>query len=96
MVKPPTLGDRLLERMAERGQSVERAAGAVGATPVEVEQWAEDAGVPREDQLTGIADYLGVDTAEVKRLVLRSQMRRVQRDIRGEVRGDATETRAAS
>jgi hypothetical protein len=92
MAKPPTMGDRLRDRMAERGQSAGGAAAALGATPVEVEHWAADVGVPRDGQLSGIADYLGVDAAEVRRLVLRSQMRRVQREIRGE----AEPTRAAS
>ena len=92
MAKPPTLGDILGQCMAERGQSVDRAAAIIGATPVEVEHWAADLGTPGVAQLGDIADYLEVDTAEVKRLVLRSQMRRVQRDIRG----GAAPTRAAS
>lgn len=92
MAKPPTLGDSLSECMAGRGHSADVAAAALGATPVEVEHWAVDLGTPRDAQFTGIADYLDVDTDEVKRLVLRSQMRQVQSDIRG----DTAPSRAAS
>jgi len=83
MVMPPTLGDRLGACMSERGHSLDTAASAVGTTRVDLQQWAEDRGTPGEAQLAGVADYLGVDVAEVRRLVLRSQMRRVQREIRG-------------
>jgi len=92
MAKPPTLGDSLGDRMTGRGHSAKDAAAAIGATPVEVGDWVGDLDAPVPDRLAGIAGYLGVDVAEVKRLVLRSQMRRVQRDIRG----GPTPTRAAS
>ncbi len=84
MAKPPTLGDRLTMRMAQLHQSADGAAVAVGATPAEVEHWVADLKTPGDTQLAGIADYLVVDATEVRRLVLRSRMRRVQRDIRGE------------
>jgi len=83
MAMPPTLGDSLNERMGGNRHSIDAAAAATGASPSELRDWKADLGTPREAQLAGIADYLGVDVAEVKRLVLRSQMRRVQREIRG-------------
>jgi len=92
MAKPPTLGDRLGDRMRDRGHTVVDAAGALGATPSEVERWVGDREVPGTARLPAVADYLGTDVAEVRRLVLRSQMRQVQRDIRGE----DTPTRATS
>jgi len=92
MAKPPTLGDRLGDRMRDRGHTAADAAGALGATPGEVERWVGDREAPGTARLTAVAGYLGTDVAEVRRLVLRSQMRQVQRDIRG---GDAP-TRAAS
>ena len=92
MAKPPTLGDRLGDRMQNRAHTVSDAAAALGATSDEVERWVGDHDCPGTARLPAIADYLGTDVAEVRRLVLRSQMRQVQRDIRG---GD-TPTRAAS
>jgi hypothetical protein len=92
MAKPPTLGNRLGDRMQDRGHTVVDAAGALGATPRDVERWVGDREAPGTAQLPAVADYLATDVAEVRRLVLRSQMRQVQRDIRG---GD-TPTRAAS
>jgi transcriptional regulator with XRE-family HTH domain len=92
MAKPPTLGDRLADRMEASGHTHRDAAEALDASPADVERWAGDLEAPGPDRLAGIAGYLEVDTAEVNRLVLRSQMRRVQRDIRD---GPAP-TRAAS
>lgn len=91
MAKPPTLGDRLGDRMRDRAHTAASAAGAAGATPDEVERWVGDHEAPGTARLPAVADYLGTDVAEVRRLVLRSQMRQVQRDIRG---GD-TPTRSA-
>ena len=92
MAKPPTLGDRLGDLMRERGHTAVDAADALGTTPRDVERWVGDRETPGTDRLATVADYLGTDVVEVKRLVLRSQMRRVQRDIRD---GPAP-TRAAS
>ena len=92
MAKPPTLGDRLGDRMRERGHTAAHAADALRATPGEVELWVGDREAPATARLHAVADYLGTDVTEVKRLVLRSQMRQVQRDIRD---GPAP-TRAAS
>jgi len=92
MAKPPTLGDRLADRMEARGHTPREVAAAVGVTSDEIEQWTGDLETPGPDRLAGLARYLGVDNAEVGRLLLRSQMRRVQRDIRD---GPAP-TRAAS
>ena len=92
MAKPPTLGDRLADRMHAHGHTPQAAAAAVGATSDEIERWTGDIETPGPAKLAGLATYLGVDSAEVGRLVLRSQMRRVQRDIRD---GPAP-TRAAS
>ena len=92
MTKPPTLGDRLGDRMRDRGHSAVEAAGALGSAPGDVERWVGDRQSPGPGRLQAVADYLGTDVAEVRRLVLRSQMRQVQREIRG---GD-TSTRAAS
>ncbi len=80
--RPPTLGDRLDELMWERDQSCEDVAVAVGATAAAVGRWAADRLVPGPGQFEALGRYLGVDVAEVRRLVLRSQMRKVQREIR--------------
>ena len=68
--------------MEARGHTPRDVAAAVGVTSQAIEQWMGDLETPDPDRLAGLARYLGVDTAEVGRLVLRSQMRRVQRDIR--------------
>ena len=82
MAGPPTLGDRLDDRMAERGHTAVDVAAIVSATPVDVERWLGDLENPQPARLPDLGYYLGVDVAEIKRLVLRSQMRRVQRGIR--------------
>ena len=82
MAKPPTLGDRLTRRMGETGHAARDAAASIGAATEEVERWAADLEAPGPGRAADLAGYLGVDVAEVKRLVLRSQMRRVQLDIR--------------
>jgi len=78
--------------MRDRGRTVADVAGALEATPDEVERWADDLGVPGTDRLPTVADCLGTDVAAVRRLVLRSKMRQVQRASRG----DDSPTRAAS
>ena len=80
--RPPTLGDRLDELMFARGQSCDDVAPLVGATPEEVARWAADRLVPDPARHEALARYLEVDVAEVPRLVLRAQMRKVQREIR--------------
>ena len=80
--KPPTLGDRLDDLMWARDDSCDDVAALVGATPADVGRWAADKLVPRPAQFDALAGYLEVDVAEVRRLVLRSQMRKVQREIR--------------
>jgi plasmid maintenance system antidote protein VapI len=81
-LRPPTLGDRLDELMAEHDHTCADVAALVGASEAEVGRWAADRLVPEPGQVDGLARYLGVDAPEVKRLVLRAQMRKVQRDIR--------------
>jgi len=80
--RPPTLGDRLDEAMWARDQTCDDVALEVGADAAEVGRWAADRLVPELDRYPALAAYLGVDDAELRRLVLRSQMRKVQRDIR--------------
>jgi hypothetical protein len=82
MASPPTLGDRLGDRMEDRGHTAADVAALISATPVDVERWVGDLETPEPARLPDLGYYLGVDAAEVKRLVLRSQMRRVQRGIR--------------
>ena len=80
--RPPTLGDRLDQLMWDRNESCDDVAQAVGATAEEVGRWAADRLAPEPGQYEALSGYLGVDVAEVRRLVLRSQMRKVQREIR--------------
>jgi len=80
--RPPTLGDRFDELMWERDETCEDVAAAVHASPAVVGRWAADREVPVPGQFDAVASYLGVDVAEIRRLVLRSQMRKVQREIR--------------
>ena len=80
--RPPTLGDRLDDLMLTRGHSCDDVARAVGATPEEVARWAADRLVPDAGHYAALAGYLEVDVDEVPRLVLRAQMRKVQREIR--------------
>lgn len=82
MTGPPTLGDRLDERMRDRGHTAADVAALVSASPVDVERWMNDFETPEPARHADLGYYLGVDADEVKRLVLRSQMRRVQRGIR--------------
>ncbi len=88
--KPPTLGDRLDELMFARDQTCDDVAREVGASPEDVARWAADRLVPEPDRHAAVARYLGVDVAEVPRLVLRSQMRKVQREIRDGVAPPST------
>ena len=87
--RPPTLGDRLDDLMWSRKDTCDDVAAAVGSTPAVVGRWAADKSFPDPDQYDAVARYLDVDVAEVRRLVLRSQMRRVQRDIRDGVGPDS-------
>ena len=80
--RPPTLGDRLDELMYARDDTCDDVARVVGATPAVVGRWAADKLVPDPEQFAAVGQYLDVDVAEVRRLVLRSQMRKVQREIR--------------
>jgi len=80
--KPPTLGDRLAEVMVSRNETASSVARRLGVTPELVDQWADDRAVPTGELVQVLATFLDVDVAEVRRLVLRSQMRHVQRDIR--------------
>jgi hypothetical protein len=80
--RPPTLGDRLDELMWERDETCDDVAATVGAPSSVVGRWAADREVPGAGQFDAVARYLGVDVTEIRRLVLRSQMRKVQREIR--------------
>ena len=80
--KPPTLGDRLDQAMVSRNETVESLAGRLGFTAAEVGRWADDRDVPSNQQIGVLATYFDIPEDEVRRLVLRSQMRNVQRDIR--------------
>jgi len=80
--RPPTLGDRLDELMWKRDETCEDVALVVGATAAAVGRWAADRLAPEPEQFEAVGRYLGVDVDEVRRLVLRSQMRKVQREIR--------------
>ena len=80
--RPPTLGDRLDKLMGERDQTCDDVAAAVGERPSVVGRWAVDREVPETGRYDAVARYLGVDVTEIRRLVLRSQMRMVQREIR--------------
>jgi len=68
--------------MWTQDETCDDVAAAVGASPSVVGRWAADRQVPEAPQFDAIARYLDVDVAEVRRLVLRSQMRKVQREIR--------------
>ena len=85
--KPPTLGDRIGDTMRSRNETADSLAHRLGTSAAEVGRWADDREVPTGAQLGAVAGYLGIPDDEVRRLVLRSQMRNVQRDIR---RGGAT------
>ena len=80
--RPPTLGDRLDEFMWARDETCDDVARGVGVSPSVVGRWAADRQVPEPGQFDAVAHYLDVDVAEIRRLVLRSQMRKVQREIR--------------
>jgi transcriptional regulator with XRE-family HTH domain len=80
--RPPTLGDRLDELMWERDDTCDDLARAVGVSSATAGRWAADRQVPEPGQFDDVARYLGVDVSDVRRLVLRSQMRKVQREIR--------------
>ena len=82
LAKPPTLGDRLDDLMWSRGDSCEELAERTGASAADVGRWADDRDVPGREAWPALAEYLDVDVVEVRRLVLRSQMRIVQRDLR--------------
>ena len=78
---PPTLGDRLGDVMWERKHTPDDVAALIGADPTDIDRWAGDRLTPGPGEFAALAGYLEVDVDEVKRLVLRSQMRKVQRDI---------------
>jgi transcriptional regulator with XRE-family HTH domain len=80
--KPPTLGDRIGDAMRSRNETADSLAQRLGVTAAEVGRWADDREVPTGAQVGVVAGYLGISDDEVRRLVLRSQMRNVQRDIR--------------
>jgi hypothetical protein len=82
MGMPPTLGDRLDERMWSLDHGAPDVAVVVGASHIEIGAWVIDAEVPGPEFHWALAEYLGVDVPEVRRLVLRSQMRIVQRTVR--------------
>ena len=63
-------------------QTPDSLAQRLGVTAAEVGHWADDREVPTGAQVGVVAGYLGISDDEVRRLVLRSQMRNVQRDIR--------------
>ena len=68
--------------MWARDETCDDVARQVGASAAAVGRWAADRLVPEAERNAAVADYLGVDLAELRRLVLRSQMRKVQREIR--------------
>lgn len=78
---PPTLGDRLDDRMWALHHDSPEVAVVVGATPKDVADWADDAVAPGPQYHWALAEYLGVDVPEIRRLVLRTQMRIVQRSL---------------
>jgi hypothetical protein len=82
MAMPPTLGDRLDDRMWALGSGADEVAAIVGATAEAIGAWAVDAEAPGPEYHWALAEYLGVDVPEVRRLVLRSQMRIAQRQAR--------------
>ena len=81
-VKPPTLGDQLNMALSLHGHSAEAAAQAMGVAKSDVLTWSSDVDAPGRQRYPSLLDYLQVDEPELRRLVLRGQMRRAQSRIR--------------
>ena len=81
--KPTTLGDALDRAMQSHVHTSEAAAEAIGVTKDDVLAWSADLGTPGRNQHAALLEYLDVDEHELRRLILRSQMRRTQARIRG-------------
>ena len=80
---PLTLGACLTQSMNRRGHTYAEAADALGASPMEIEQWAGDLQVPGTRDFDRLMVYLEVDLEVFRGLILRSQMLRAQRHIHG-------------
>jgi hypothetical protein len=79
---PQTLGDRLDEAMRVRRHDTTAAARALGVSTSEVLLWMHDIQTPAPDQCEPLLDYLVVEDRQLRGLILRSQMRRMQLRIR--------------
>jgi hypothetical protein len=79
--RPLTLGDVLNDTMGRRVQTTDDAARTMGVTSAEVLAWSTDEEPPAQRDLAALTDYLQIDEAQLRGLVLRGQMRRVQERI---------------
>ncbi len=77
-----TLGDAIDEHMESRADSPEAAAVAMGVSVEDLVCWIGDQYLPDTEQVSLVLRYLDIDPDRYRGLCLRSQMRRVQTDIR--------------
>ena len=75
---PRTLGEKLDESMRMRRQSSEEVARELGVTTSEVLLWRHDLQVPGPVHFESIAHYLFIEQRQLRGLILRTQMRRMQ------------------
>jgi len=81
-MKLQTLGDAIDARMEARADSPAAAALALGVTVDELLAWMGDEDLPDAGQVDTVLGYLEIDAERYRGLCLRSQMRRVQSNIR--------------
>jgi hypothetical protein len=68
--------------MRTRAHTTEAAALAMGTTSDQVKAWAGDFEQPERVHHAALLEYLRIDDDELRRLILRGQMRRAQSRIR--------------
>ncbi len=79
---PQTLGDRLDEAMRVRRHDTDTAARELGVSTSELLLWMHDMQTPTPDRYELLLEYLVVEDRQLRGLILRSQMRRMQLRIR--------------